>query len=1112
MADEIKQTFTIDAAQSLQALRDLNAEFQSLSKTLDTVATSMGGFNRKSGVERAAKVMGTSVKETTAQVERLTVSWGLLSRVVTTQAIVSEFRRFRAVTAQAVTDAIQFQTQLAQIGTISDGQLGSLEQIGDSVRGISDAYNLGLSDTASGLYETLSAQIGEGAESLEFLKSAAEFASGSVTTLDSSVSLLAGTLNAFGKSAGDADDVASKFFKVIDLGNTTSEQLGTSFNRVSARAKEAGLAFEEQAAFFALATQRGVQTSEAATLLSGILSGLIKPTTSMTESLRKLGFSSAQTALQTEGLGGLLVALKGTTDGSAESLAKLFPNIRGLSGALQVVSDDAAGFNSVLQEIKGTSEDLAKTKALEILATDGQKVSAEFNKLKNSLTTGLGESVLRIGANLVDLGINARNTTAVIEAFGPVLATGTAALGLYAAAALKGATANAAFMNSFKGGTVGLLLGAGAAAGGSFLGDQLIKAIEGPQKRFDEVAKQAIEKLKANARETLRQQAEADRARVQAAQGTVADLNKLYLEDVANAERSGKLLGRTAERIADDIVSGRERIVDAIRDSVRDSRQSITESQGRVGDLGAQLDDRAFDRTTKALTDAQQVFALSQRSEQLARQAAAEFAKGDEDRGQNLFARAQAAGREAEAIAERTGARELEARAARAVDDALRQQLTAEKSLQLAEQNRSAAAEKLSNRQIELLDQAREQVDIIRKNSNVFDSTGKLLDPEQLAKQRKAIEDTLGNFKGFSAKELVEFDKAGLGDVARDFNLELSKNKLQLSFSVTEEIGRIQSQLAQSFDQFKVNLGFDVGNLEQILGTTFQNPDQVAQGLQQVADKTAEVRQRFADLKASEAEALRLKTGVLGIAAAADETSRNLLRLAGVNTQAVGDSAALVDTIQQQLSTMAQSASITDEQLRSVFQNIAALREQALSGDVAKNVGLALDVNEFSRAVGLLTQLKTVRDGLVTSDPTASFQSSTVAIQNGAMAAEQLASAYQRAAAAAQQLSVQQPVGKMHGGMMHLADGGYARGVDTIPAMLSPGEFVVNPKSTQRFYSQLQAINAGQTPVFRQDGGTVNNTTVGDIIVNGAKSPQATGQEIARMLNRSIRRGTGRVR
>ncbi len=90
----------------------------------------------------------------------------------------------------------------------------------------------------------------------------------------------------------------------------------------------------------------------------------------------------------------------------------------------------------------------------------------------------------------------------------------------------------------------------------------------------------------------------------------------------------------------------------------------------------------------------------------------------------------------------------------------------------------------------------------------------------------------------------------------------------------------------------------------------------------------------------------------------------------------------------------------------------------------------------------------------------------------------------------------------------YFANGG--RGTDTIPAMLSAGEHVTNARSSQRFFSQLQAMNAGQQPVFRNDGGDTYNTNVGDINVSGASGPEVTARTIMQRIRREERRGSGR--
>ena len=87
--------------------------------------------------------------------------------------------------------------------------------------------------------------------------------------------------------------------------------------------------------------------------------------------------------------------------------------------------------------------------------------------------------------------------------------------------------------------------------------------------------------------------------------------------------------------------------------------------------------------------------------------------------------------------------------------------------------------------------------------------------------------------------------------------------------------------------------------------------------------------------------------------------------------------------------------------------------------------------------------------------------------------------------------------------------GGYApRGTDTIHAMLSPEEFVVNARASKRFFSQLVSMNAGIQPAYRAEGGQAGNVTIGDIHINEASEPRQTAREVIKSLKRELRRGT----
>ena len=100
------------------------------------------------------------------------------------------------------------------------------------------------------------------------------------------------------------------------------------------------------------------------------------------------------------------------------------------------------------------------------------------------------------------------------------------------------------------------------------------------------------------------------------------------------------------------------------------------------------------------------------------------------------------------------------------------------------------------------------------------------------------------------------------------------------------------------------------------------------------------------------------------------------------------------------------------------------------------------------------------------------------------------------------------PVGAEFFAQQELAKGGQPHGHDTVPAMLSPGEFVVNAAASRRFYSQLVRMNSGVQHFDR--GGQVSNVNVGDINVNlpSTTSPDYDAVRLGKVLRRGIRRGT----
>jgi TP901 family phage tail tape measure protein len=96
-------------------------------------------------------------------------------------------------------------------------------------------------------------------------------------------------------------------------------------------------------------------------------------------------------------------------------------------------------------------------------------------------------------------------------------------------------------------------------------------------------------------------------------------------------------------------------------------------------------------------------------------------------------------------------------------------------------------------------------------------------------------------------------------------------------------------------------------------------------------------------------------------------------------------------------------------------------------------------------------------------------------------------------------------VGGDGGFLSDFFSGKFARGTDVVPAMLGRKEFVMPENMTQKYFTKLLRMRDGTEPIYRAEGGTVDNTTVGDIHISvngggGNISPEQMGRAIQRAI------------
>jgi hypothetical protein len=149
----------------------------------------------------------------------------------------------------------------------------------------------------------------------------------------------------------------------------------------------AGLSFDDLGACIATMTRAGIRTEEVMTAINGVLIAFLKPTDEAIAAAGKFGLELNTTTLQTEGLTGVMEKL---SDATAEQLAEIFPNIRGLKGMAAALGDAegyARSYALMLESAGLTQEAFAKQS--DTLNFKLDQLKAMFNIIKVTIGDAL---------------------------------------------------------------------------------------------------------------------------------------------------------------------------------------------------------------------------------------------------------------------------------------------------------------------------------------------------------------------------------------------------------------------------------------------------------------------------------------------------------------------------------------------------------------------------------------------------------------------------------------------------------------------------------------------------------------------------------------------------
>ncbi len=325
---------------------------------------------------------------------------------------------------------VRFQTTIAEVATIAGGGAEQVAELTRATLALSRSSPQSADELGAAAYQILSSGVQDTADVISILDASSRLAVAGLTDTKTAADALTTVLNAFGKDASEATEVADILFKTVELGKTRVEDLSGSIGQAATSASLAGVQFEELSAGIVAITRAGIGVQEATTSLNRLFLTLTNQTKAQEDAFKALGIEFNTAKVEADGFAGLLEEVAKITEGEIDALAELFPNIRAARAAFIIAGQGADVFNESLTDLRAATGSVdAAFEILNLTAANQAKilrntVIATFQEIGLAVLPGvasafasLSDKVNAFVGGIKILGADAAVVSGQIEAF-----------------------------------------------------------------------------------------------------------------------------------------------------------------------------------------------------------------------------------------------------------------------------------------------------------------------------------------------------------------------------------------------------------------------------------------------------------------------------------------------------------------------------------------------------------------------------------------------------------------------------------------------------------------------------------------------------------------------
>lgn len=278
--------------------------------------------------------------------------------------------------------ASDFTDALAQVSTLVDENVISMDSLKVGILDISDATGVAATEITKSVYDALSSGI-EAGDVLEFIAANTDLARAGFTDMGTAVDITTTILNAYEDKAEDIETISNMLVKTQDLGKVTVGELGASMGKVIPTVSSLGVGLDQLGTSYAILTAKGQESTIATTNLNAMFKDLGTTGSKVDTVLRDVTGKGFQGLIEEgKSVGDVLQILDTNAKDSNIRIQELFGSANAGAAAFSLAGQNADDFNDVLKEMQNSTGTVQAN--LEKLETPSHKLAVALNSIKNA--------------------------------------------------------------------------------------------------------------------------------------------------------------------------------------------------------------------------------------------------------------------------------------------------------------------------------------------------------------------------------------------------------------------------------------------------------------------------------------------------------------------------------------------------------------------------------------------------------------------------------------------------------------------------------------------------------------------------------------------------------